>query len=325
MRVFVTGGAGFIGSYLCKHHLDKGDEVWALDNFFTGSPKNLDSFVNHPNFHFTNDDLLIWPDLGEAVHWADRIYHMAALVGQKIVIAQPIRVLEENVLGCQKLLKAMSTKKTPPQFLIASSSEVYGKNRDSLCHENENIHISSGECIQSSYPLSKLMDEILGLAYVKEKNYPCTIARLFNTTGARQTGRYGMVVPRFVEQAMLGNSITVFGTGSQTRSFCDVRDMVIMLDLTVSNSKSYGEIFNLGNDKEISIQQLAELVKKTLHSSSLIKHISYEEAYGFAFKDVERRKPDLKKIKNLIHYEPQWTLEKTILSISQSLYSRVAK
>lgn len=312
MKLLITGGAGFIGSHLALHHLEKQDSVWVLDNLSTGRIENLSSVLNHPNFRFSNENLSTWDELQRAVEWADGIYHMAAIVGQEVVINHPVSVITENINGCERLLKTMVSSHASCRLLIASSSEVYGTDGTSSFKEDAPIQFPSGKCVQVNYPLSKYVNETMTLSYVHEKGLNGVIARLFNTTGPNQTGRYGMVVPRFMKQSLENKAITVYGSGKQSRSFCDIRDTCTLLNTLMVNQKAQGEIFNVGNDQEISILELAQLVKKQTHSSSDIVYIPYEEAYGMPFQDTVRRCPDLTKVRNHFDFAPKWNLENTI-------------
>jgi UDP-glucose 4-epimerase len=318
MRILITGGAGFIGSHLAGYHLEKKDAVWVVDNLSTGRKSNLASFQDHVNFRFTEADLLTWDHLEEAAAWADGVYHLAAIVGQKIVIAHPVSVISDNILGCERLLKALSKIKKKCRLLIASSSEVYGADGKSSFREDSELYFPSGKWIQVNYSLSKYVNESMALSYIQEFKLDCVIARLFNTTGPHQTGRYGMVVPRFVDQALNNESITVFGNGKQTRSFCDIRDTVSLLNSLMTQEHASGQIFNVGNDREITILELAQLVKKRTRSVSEIMFVPYREAYGMEFEDTLRRCPDLTKVRQFFGFEPKWSLESTIDEIVQA-------
>lgn len=317
MHILVTGGAGFIGSQIVEYHLEKGDQVFAVDDLTTGSMENVKLFSDHPNYRFEEADIITWQNIEKSVSWADRVYHMAAVVGVYRVLAEPIRVVATNIAGCERVLRAAAASGWKPQILIASSSEVYGHSDKPGLNEEDNLIIESGAHARWNYSISKLADETLGLAYYQKLGLPVTLARFFNTIGPRQTGRYGMVVPRFVQQANNNEPITVFGDGEQTRCFCDVRDTVAILDILLSNDKSLGQIVNVGNNREINITQLAELVKKIAGSKSKIEYIPYDKAYGQQFNDIQHRKPDLTKLLSLTHYQYQWTLENTIKDLLQ--------
>ena len=317
MHVLITGGAGFIGSHLVEHHLKQGDKVYVVDNLSTGSMDNINLFTKNPNFQYQIEDILTWQHLAEAVLWADRVYHLAAVVGVFRVLENPINVLATNIAGCERLLRAVAASKWHPQVLIASSSEVYGSSPKQPLSENDPLIIESVTHSRWSYTISKLADESFSLAYAQKMKENITIVRLFNTIGPRQTGRYGMVVPRFVQQAINGEPITIYGDGTQTRSFCDVRDTVVKLDRLISNTDSINAIVNVGNDQELSIHDLALLIKKLTGSHSPIQHLTYEEAYGEQMDETLRRKPCLKKLNSLIRYQNKWSLEATINDLAE--------
>lgn len=319
-RIFITGGAGFIGSHLAHYHLKKGDAVWCLDHLGTGKKENLSPLQDHSLFRFTEDDLLTSSTLEEAMKWADTVYHMASIVGQRVVLEHPTSVLADNIRGCERLLEAAAPHNSSIRILIASSSEVYNQNAHSSFREDEPISFPSGECLQVNYALSKFVGEATTLSHVREHGLHAVIARLFNTTGPGQRGRYGMVVPTFIRQAMQGEPITVYGDGKQSRSFCDVRDSIQALDALVHHPKTKGEIINVGNDREISMLDLAHLVKARTHSSSEIITIPYKEAYGVEFHDISRRCPNLEKLRNLVDFSPTYSLETTIDAMKEVGY-----
>lgn len=312
MRIFVTGGCGFIGSHIAEHHLAKGDKVHVVDDLSTGTLANIEQFKNNVNFKFDQADIITWNQLNNAVAEADRVYHMAAVVGIYRVLAEPIKVIATNIAGTERVLRAAAASGMGQRIIVASSSEVYGHSKKKLLHESDHLTIESAAQPRWSYAISKLADEALGIAYYRGNNMQITLVRLFNTVGPRQTGRYGMVLPRFIQQAIAETPITVFGTGTQTRCFCDVRDIVIGLDLLAENPSSIGEIVNIGKDHEITITELAEQVKKHAHSSSNLEYISYEQAYTTDFVDIMKRHPDLTKFSKLTNLEYQWTLDRTI-------------
>jgi len=312
MHILVTGGSGFIGSHLVAYHLAKGDQVQAIDDLSTGSIKNIAPFLSNPAFQFEQADILTWPHLEKAVQWADRIYHLAAIVGIHRVLSEPLRVMTVNINGCERLLHTISSTKARPKVIIASSSSVYGLSHKPLLNEEDELTINFIAYPILGYALSKITDEALGLAYYRTANLPVTLVRLFNTIGPRQTGRYGMVVPRFIQQALQNEAITIYGDGEQTRSFCDVRDIITALDKLANKPESSGEIINVGHDTPISINRLAELIRSKAKSNSEIKHLSYREAYGEEFTDIKQRRPDLTKLYKLTDFKHQWTLEATI-------------
>lgn len=312
MNVLITGGAGFIGSHLVDHHLHLGHRVHAIDDLSTGFGTNLSEALKSPNFRFDQQDIVTWTGLEKAVQWADVIFHMAAVVGVKRVLEDSLKVIKTNLTGTERVLEAAANLKWKPRIILASSSEVYGFNTKPSFSEKDDLVLRSDDHFRWCYTATKLMDEFLAQAYVMERDLSVTTVRLFNTIGPRQAGTYGMVVPNFVRQAAGNRSITVFGDGTQTRSFCDIRDMVHILTLLAENEKTKGKILNAGNDQEISILDLAKLVKKISRSSSDITFIDYAEAYGRPFKDVDHRRPDLTELNKWITFEPKWTLEETL-------------
>lgn len=316
MRILVTGGAGFIGSNIVRHHMAAGDEVHVLDDLSTGTRENLKEWLGRPNFKLYVEDMLVWDGLYAVVARADRIYHMAAIVGMFRVIKEPIRVLAVNMAGTERLLRAIHAAGHNPRVIIASSSEVYGETPCRLPEQalNEELHLNfhANRSLRWNYAISKLADEALGISYAKQRGMPLTAVRFFNTVGPGQIGRYGMVVPRFVRQAVNNEPITVYGEGNQQRCFCDVRDTVKILDLLAKNAAANGEIVNVGNHHEISILGLAEKVRSLSGSDAAISRISYEDAYGMDFTDIFNRRPDLTKMIKLTGYQHEWTLENTL-------------
>lgn len=312
MRVLVTGGAGFIGSHLVEMHLDRGDEVRVVDNLRTGRAENIKPFLSNPGFEFFKADLADWPGLDKAAQWADRIYHMAAIVGVQRVIEDSLEVLTQNFEGTKRVLEAACSGNRSPRVILASSSEVYGFNEKEFFAECDDLIFGADHQFRWTYAVSKLAEEQLGIAYYLNRALPVTAVRFFNTTGPRQIGAHGMVVPRFVKAAVAGDPITIFGDGMQSRSFCDVRDTVRMLNGLAESTDAVGEVVNVGNDREISISALADMAKELSGGGSIINYISYEQAYGRHFDDVTHRKPDLTKLFGLIDYRPQWSLEQTL-------------
>jgi len=313
MRVLITGGAGFIGSHIAEYHIKKGDQVHVIDNLSTGSLDNISELLENKNFTFIQEDILISDKLKKLVIQADRIYHMAAVVGMFTVLRDPEKTLATNIAGLEHLLRTVVETKGKPQIIIASSSEVYGPHDCTSDHkEDDQLTIEPPTKSRWNYAISKLANEAFGLTYHLEHNLSVLVIRLFNTVGSRQQGTYGMVFPRFVEQAISGKPITVFGGGNQTRCFINVSDMVRLLDSLANNPKAYGQIFNLGNDHEISIMELAKLVKKLSNSKSEIKTVSYQDAYGKDYEDIKCRRPDLTKLRSYISVAFNVTLEETI-------------
>ncbi|HIE08992.1 MAG TPA: SDR family NAD(P)-dependent oxidoreductase [Armatimonadetes bacterium] len=303
MRVLVTGGAGFIGSHLCEKLLEEGYEVYALDDLSTGSLQNILHLMGEPRFHFVLGSILDEEEVDRLVAKCRQVYHLAAVVGVKLVFEDPIRTIEVNVRGTENVLEA--ALRHGRKVLIASTSEVYGKDvRNPTGKFKEEDDIIIGPSIRWCYACSKALDEYLARSYFIKKGLPVVIARLFNTVGPRQTGAYGMVIPRFVEQALTGKPITVYGDGEQVRSFCWVGDVVEAMMKLIDHPKAVGEVFNVGSDKPITINDLARKVKEKTGSKSPIQHIPYEEAYGPGFEDIRYRVPDISKIRNLIGFEP---------------------
>src|SRR6476659_8269988 len=313
MRVLITGGAGFVGSHLSEALLERGDEVFILDNLSTGSIDNVVHLKENPRFHYTIDTVTNEPVLAELIDRCDIVVHLAAAVGVKLIVEQPVHTIETNVHGTEVVLKLANKKKK--LVLIASTSEVYGKSTDVPFREDADLVLGPTTKHRWAYACSKMIDEFLALAYWKEKKLPVIVVRLFNTVGPRQTGRYGMVIPNFVRQALAGQPITVHGDGSQTRSFCHVRDVVGALVRLMNEPRAVGEVFNVGNSQEISIMALAERVRALTASGSPIVTIPYDQAYESGFEDMPRRVPDLSKIGALIGYEPRTDLDAILADV----------
>jgi len=318
MNILITGGAGFIGSHLARHHIENHDHVWVVDNLSSGRKENL-SGLNPSLLRFDIDDLLTWKDLEKAINWAHRIYHMAAIVGQHQVILNPIKTLHCNIHGCERLLEMISHLSKKPATLIASTSALYRKPTVDAYNEKDNLQVLSGEYIQQSYSLSKLINESMALAYHKKNQIPCVIARLFNVVGTHQISQYGMVIPTLIKQALKNTPMTIFGNGHQTRSFCNILDVVKACDLLLSNPKSYGEIVNIGSDSEISIYELALLIKRKTKSKSNITFIPYKEAYGIDYQEIYKQRPSVEKLYELTGLRCQIPLEDTIDSLIANL------
>lgn len=312
MHVLVTGGAGFIGSHLASYHLDRGDSVTVVDDLSTGSLNNLVPMLKNPAFLFHEADILVWEGLKHAVSRADRIYHMAAIVGVKKVLEDPRAVMATNVAATERLFRAVADVRPDAHVTIASSSEVYGFNPKGSFSETDDIVLRSGGRLRWCYAVTKLADEFIAYSFMYKSRINVVIARLFNTIGPRQTGKYGMVVPNFVRQAVNNVPLTIYGDGTQTRSFCDVRDTVVALDLLASTPSANGEIVNVGNDAEISILDLANLIVQRAGSSSSRQFLSYVEAYGMDIDEISHRRPILGKLHALTGFEPKWDLRKTL-------------
>lgn len=313
MKSLITGGAGFIGSYLCERLLEKGDEVFVIDNLWTGKLENISGIQKDKRFHLVVDTILNESVMNELVFKVDHIYHLAAAVGVRNVMDNPVETLETNVKGTETVLRLANRFKK--KVLVTSTSEVYGKHLDHSLSEEDNRVMGSVKKRRWSYACSKTLDEFLALAYYDEKKLPVVIARLFNTVGPRQTGRYGMVLPNFVQCALLGKPIPVYGDGTQTRSFCHVKDVVGALSVLMESPEAEGDIFNVGNDQEVTIKELALRVKEMTGSKSTLEYIPYEKAYGPGFEDMERRCPDISKIKDRIGYQPTHDLHSIIQSV----------
>lgn len=310
MKFLITGGAGFIGSHLAETLLDEGHKVTIIDDLSTGSIENIEHLKERKGFNYVIDTIMNTPVLAELVDRCDIIYHLAAAVGVMLIVESPVRTIETNVKGTEEVLKHANKKKR--KVIIASTSEVYGKSTQKLFSEDGDLVMGSTKKGRWSYACSKALDEFLGLAYWKEKRLPVVVVRFFNIVGPRQTGRYGMVIPRFVKQALNDKPITIFGDGKQSRCFAHVKDAVNGLVRLSQIEEAVGEVINLGNDDEISITELAHKIKKLAVSKSEIQYISYEEAYEEGFEDMRRRVPDLTKIKNLIGYNTKYSLEDII-------------
>jgi UDP-glucose 4-epimerase len=321
-RVLVTGGAGFIGSHLCEALLKRGDRVSVIDDFSTGRPENISELQDKQEFQLTVGSVLDFSLLESLIKQADVIFHLAAVVGVQKIIEAPVDTIEINILGSHNVL-TLAAKYGRPCFL-ASTSEVYGKSAKYPFVEDDDAVYGATTKSRWSYACSKAIDEFLALAYHHEHILPVVIARLFNTTGPRQTGRYGMVLPRFVDQALRGAPITVFGTGEQTRCFADVSDVVRALLLLMDEPSAVGQVFNVGNPEEISIAELAKLVKKLTNSKSEISLIPYDEAYEPGFEDMERRVPSIEKIAKHVNFRPKIKLREIVLRVVASRREELA-
>ena len=313
MRTLITGGAGFIGSHLARALLEAGHEVFVLDNLSTGSIDNIEPLKSHPGFDYAIDTITNEPVLAEHIDRSDVVFHLAAAVGVQLIVEEPVHTIETNVNGTEAVLRHAVKKRK--LVVIASTSEVYGKSTAIPFHEDTELVLGSTRQHRWAYACSKAIDEFLALAYWKERQLPVIIVRLFNTVGPRQTGRYGMVIPNFVQQALAHKPITVFGTGTQSRSFGYVGDVVRGILALVDEPKAVGEVFNLGNDGEISIQDLALLVKTMAARRSASVNVPYEEAYESGFEDMPRRVPDLSKARALVGYAPQVQLEEILKKV----------
>ena len=313
MRALITGGAGFIGSHLAEALLSGGHQVLVLDNLSTGSIENIAHLKGRRGFEYFIDSVNNEPLLAELIDRSDVVFHLAAAVGVKLIVEQPVHTIETNVHGTEMVLKHANKKKK--LVVIASTSEVYGKSTDVPFREDSDLVMGPTPNQRWAYACSKAIDEFLALAYWKERKLPVIIVRFFNTVGPRQTGRYGMVIPNFVRQALAGEPITVFGDGTQSRSFTHVADVVGALLKLVVEPKAIGQVINLGNTEEVTIRALAERVRTLAASSSPIKNVSYDEAYGSGFEDMPRRVPELSKARKMIGYEPKFGLDDILVEV----------
>jgi UDP-glucose 4-epimerase len=313
LRVLITGGAGFIGSHLSDAYLERGDEVFIIDDLSTGSFENIRHLKDHPRFHYTIDSVHNHPVTAELVDQCDVTFHLAAAVGVKLIVESPVRTIETNVRGTETVLALANKKKK--KVLVASTSEVYGLSTQVPFREDGNLVMGATTKGRWSYACSKAIDEFLALAYWREKKLPTIVVRLFNTVGPRQTGQYGMVIPTFVKQALANRPITVYGDGTQSRCFCYVGDVVSALMKLMDNEKSVGQVFNIGSNQEISIIDLANKVKELTSSESEIVLVPYDEAYEEGFEDMPRRVPDVSKANQHIGFAPSVDLEGILASV----------
>jgi UDP-glucose 4-epimerase len=318
--ILITGGAGFIGSHLAERLLRDGHPVTVIDDCSTGTLTNLSAVSSHPALRIIESKVSDCADLPVLCAQASFVYHLAAAVGVELVVHSPIRTIETNLDETEAVLLAASTSSTP--ILLASTSEVYGKSTKSEFSEEDDLLIGPPQLGRWSYACSKLMDEFLALGYHQERGLPVIIARLFNTVGPRQVGRYGMVIPRFISAAMRNEPLQVYGTGEQTRCFCHVDDTVEALARLRTSPAAPGQVFNIGSTAEISIKELAQRVTELTHSSSIIQYIPYQEAYMPGFEDMLRRKPNVDKLHRAIGFRPSIPLDEIIKSIVRSAVSK---
>ncbi len=317
MKSLITGGAGFIGSHLAEELLSRGEEVFIVDNLSTGSIDNIKHLKDNKNFTVVIDSVLNKPVLEELISKADRIFHLAAAVGVKLIMERPVDTIETNVLGTENVLNLAN--KYHKKVLVASTSEVYGKHRDHTLSEMNNMVLGPTKKRRWAYACTKALDEFLSFAYHEEKKLPVVVVRFFNTIGPKQTGQYGMVVPKFIKSALLNNPITVFGDGTQSRSFTYVKDAVRAVLMLMDRPEAEGDVFNIGDGREITILELAKKIKKMTNSSSAITFVPYDDAYGKGFEDMERRAPDISKIRKFIGYEPSINLDQVLEIIIQHM------
>jgi UDP-glucose 4-epimerase len=313
VRAFITGGAGFIGSHLSEALLEQGHEVLVLDNLSTGSFDNIAHLKGRAGFEYFIDSVENEPLLAELIDRSDVVFHLAAAVGVKLIVEQPVYTIETNVHGTEVVLKHANKKKK--LVVVASTSEVYGKSENVPFNEEADLVLGPTTKHRWAYACSKAVDEFLALAYWKERKLPVIIVRFFNTVGPRQTGQYGMVIPNFVRQALAGEPITVFGDGTQSRAFTHVSDVVGALTILMKEPAAIGQVINVGNIQEVTITDLAKMVRDLSGSNSTIKYVPYEEAYDAGFEDMPRRVPDLTKIRRMIGYEPKYSLNDILVQV----------
>jgi len=313
LRYLVTGGAGFIGSHLSEALLAAGGEVFVVDDLSTGRAANIEPLKANPRFHYRVDSVMNAPLVAELVDEADVVFHLAAAVGVFLVVESPVRTIETNVRGTETVLHHAAKKRR--KVVLASTSEVYGSSQSARFREDDDLVLGPPTQGRWSYACSKALDEFLALAYHRERGLPAVIVRLFNTVGPRQTGRYGMVIPRFVAQALAGGPITVYGDGTQTRAFCHVADTVRALVGLAGDDRAVGQIFNIGSDHEISMNDLAERVRRIANPDAAIAHVPYDEAYAPGFRDMLRRVPDIAKLRAFLAFEPSIPIDGIIESV----------
>jgi len=310
MRVLVTGGAGFIGSHLCEELLHRGHEVWALDDLSTGRVENVQSFARHPRFRFLEGNVMDGPLVHGLVAQCDRVYHLAAAVGVKYVLENPLRSLLTNIRGTEIVLEACSAHDR--HVMVTSSSEVYGKGVSVPFSEDDDRLMGPTHKLRWSYAAGKTVDECLAQAYYQQHQLPVVIVRCFNTCGPRQSSAYGMVIPNMVQRALRGDPILVFGDGLQSRCFSAVQDVVRGMLLLTDSREAEGEVFNVGSDEEVSVLELAQRIKRMCQSDSPIEFVPYEQVYGQSFEDMRRRVPDLRKIRRYTGFRPQISLDRLL-------------
>ncbi|PKN73449.1 MAG: nucleoside-diphosphate sugar epimerase [Candidatus Cloacimonetes bacterium HGW-Cloacimonetes-3] len=315
MRILITGGAGFIGSHLAEKLLEEGNEVHVIDNLSTGRLENIETFKDKPKFHFTIGSILNRELMEKLISGCDQVYHLAAAVGVKYIIENPLLSLKTNIVGTDNVLELCNKYKA--KVLITSTSEIYGKSENVPFAEQDDRLLGSTHISRWGYSCSKAIDEFLALAFYREKKLPVVIVRCFNTVGPRQSGQYGMVLPKFIKAALLDQPIVVYGSGEQTRCFADASDVVEAFVKLMNTPACAGEIYNVGTTESISIKDLATKVKQMCGSKSRIEYMSYADAFEEGFEDMMNRMPDLSKIADAIGYEPKYTLDDIITRMIQ--------
>lgn len=322
MNVLITGGAGFIGSHLAQAYINAGHQVTVIDDLSTGSLENLTAIKDHPRFEFVYDSVRNENTVHLLVEKCDRIFHLAAAVGVQLIVDRPVHTIETNIHGTEVILS--TANRFRKKILLASTSEVYGKSESIPFHEDDDTVLGSTRFSRWSYACSKAIDEFLGLAYYQQYDLPTIIVRLFNTVGPRQTGQYGMVIPRFVERALKNQPLQIYGDGQQTRCFCCVHDVVQGLINLMEAPKACGMVYNIGSQEEVSIETLADTIIRKTQSQSIKERLSYEQAYGKPFDDMRKRVPCLQRIQQMTGYMPKYTLEKTLELIIEDIKPRLS-
>jgi UDP-glucose 4-epimerase len=323
MKVLVTGGAGFIGSHLSEALLGRGDEVWALDDLSTGRLENLRTFARHPRFHFVEGTVMDSATVHGLVGQCERVFHLAAAVGVKYVLDNPLRSLLTNIRGTELVLEASAAHQR--RVLVFSTSEVYGKGVTVPFAEGDDRVLGPTDKLRWSYAYGKAVDECMAQAYWQQQQLPATVVRCFNTCGPRQTGAYGMVIPNMVLRALREEPILVYGDGEQSRCFSAVSDVVRGTLLLADSAEAVGEIFNIGTDEEITVRGLAERVREKCGSQSAIELVPYEQIYGKSFEDMRRRVPDLTKIGRTVGYRPQLSLDQLLESVIRDICEQMGR
>ncbi len=323
MKILITGGAGFIGSHLAETLLRDTHEVIAIDDLSTGSLQNIAGLRSNPRFRFVYDNVRHAETMHLLIEQCDVIYHLAAAVGVQLIVDRPVHTIETNIHGSEVVLEIAN--KFQKKVLLASTSEVYGKSEAPSFHEDDDSILGSTRFSRWSYACSKAIDEFLAFAYYQQYGLPVIVARLFNTVGPRQTGQYGMVIPRFVEQALTGQPLKIYGTGRQSRCFCHVKDVIAGLIGLMESEKAPGRVYNVGSDQEITIEALADKIIELTGSPSQKQFLSYEQAYGKPFDDMMRRVPSLERIRQTIGYAPKITLEETLKDIIDYIKQKMGR
>jgi UDP-glucose 4-epimerase len=323
MRYLVTGGAGFIGSHLVDASLARGDEVIALDDLSTGNHGNISQHIGNPKFEFLLGSILNADVVDDAVRRVDEVFHLAAAVGVNLIVDRPLESLATNIRGSEIVLEKAYKHGRP--ILVTSTSEIYGKNTSDSLGEDDDRILGSPLKTRWSYSEAKAIEEVLAYSYWKNKGLPTRIVRLFNTVGPRQVGMYGMVVPRFVESALLGKDLTIYGTGDQTRCFGHIEDIIKGLIMVADSPNTIGNVVNLGNTFEISINNLAQRIIDKTKSSSKITHIPYDEAYESGFEDMQRRVPNIERVEKLVGWKPEKNIDEIIEAVSADILNRISR